>query len=311
MNTALFLKKFKHLLLIGGKKREEVIAEIYTHLNELKEKTDTEKSFGDPRRLAIKLNRIHIGFFSSYFRLFGFPVFLAILIVLISYINNTIQPPSQSVELVVNQMTIHTSAIPFSVISFIVWISRDIFLQILPIILAALIGRKLFETRHSRLIFILLSTETIILSAIVVGFTDITNIKYLGFILFCLGMGVLSTLFLAGVATFSFMLSYPIMPSSKKWLYRRAWFDILLFCFAGFVSYLAALFIADSITYPHFTIPVAIQGSAIASITPLIHRGEVFLPLSVIAFLFYQLQKRLRRYRSAIREEEIKDFNLS
>lgn len=61
MTTEQFLNAFRHSLTVGGQKREEIIAEVSSHLQE-----QSADKLGDPVRLAQRTNRVHVGFFASF-----------------------------------------------------------------------------------------------------------------------------------------------------------------------------------------------------------------------------------------------------
>lgn len=69
MNFNQYVTEFEHHLRVGEPKRSEIIAELNTHLDELSQNESPEAALGDPRTLAAKYNRIHIGFFSSPLRI--------------------------------------------------------------------------------------------------------------------------------------------------------------------------------------------------------------------------------------------------
>lgn len=60
MTTQQFLEVFQRHLTVGGPKREEIIREVTSHLQE-----QSADKLGDPVALAKKLNRVHVGFLSS------------------------------------------------------------------------------------------------------------------------------------------------------------------------------------------------------------------------------------------------------
>jgi hypothetical protein len=61
MTNNQFLTAFQHHLNVGGPQRDEIIAEMKSHLEE-----EGTKKLGDPKMLAQKSNRVHLGFFSSF-----------------------------------------------------------------------------------------------------------------------------------------------------------------------------------------------------------------------------------------------------
>jgi hypothetical protein len=64
MTNEQFLTTFQHHLNVGGQQREEIIAEVKSHLEE-----EGPEKIGDPKLLAQKSNRVHLGFFSSFAKL--------------------------------------------------------------------------------------------------------------------------------------------------------------------------------------------------------------------------------------------------
>ncbi|MFA6553607.1 MAG: hypothetical protein WCT27_04220 [Patescibacteria group bacterium] len=61
MTNEQFLQVFKHYLAVGGRKREEIVAEVASHLQE-----QSADKLGDPALLARKTNRVHLGLFASF-----------------------------------------------------------------------------------------------------------------------------------------------------------------------------------------------------------------------------------------------------
>ncbi len=61
MTNEQFLTTFQHHLNVGGPQRDEIIAEITNHLEE-----ESPEKLGDPKKLASKSNRVHLGFISSF-----------------------------------------------------------------------------------------------------------------------------------------------------------------------------------------------------------------------------------------------------
>lgn len=64
MTSQEYLQSFQRHLRVAEPKRSEIIAEIKTHLFESQNSGD----FGDPKRLAARYNRTHIGFWYSEFK---------------------------------------------------------------------------------------------------------------------------------------------------------------------------------------------------------------------------------------------------
>lgn len=69
MTRGAFFAQFERHLLVGKPKREEIIAELQSHLAELSKSADPSVAIGDPKQLAREYNRTHLGFFSTWLRL--------------------------------------------------------------------------------------------------------------------------------------------------------------------------------------------------------------------------------------------------
>jgi hypothetical protein len=61
MTKEQFLEVYNRHLNIGGRKRDEVVAEVASHLQE-----ESADKLGDPVLLARNTNRVHLGFFASF-----------------------------------------------------------------------------------------------------------------------------------------------------------------------------------------------------------------------------------------------------
>jgi len=61
MTNDQFLQMFNRCLVVGGRKRDEIVAEVASHLQE-----QSADKLGDPALLARKINRVHLGFFASF-----------------------------------------------------------------------------------------------------------------------------------------------------------------------------------------------------------------------------------------------------
>ncbi len=64
MTNEQFIQTFERHLGVGGLKRKEIIGEVTSHLQE-----QSVDAFGDPIVLARKMNRVHLGIFSSFWSL--------------------------------------------------------------------------------------------------------------------------------------------------------------------------------------------------------------------------------------------------
>ncbi len=73
-----YLAQFERHLIVGEPKRNELIAELSTHLDELTDHDDALTIIGNPKRLADKYGRTHIGFFRTWRRLLITPVVTAV-----------------------------------------------------------------------------------------------------------------------------------------------------------------------------------------------------------------------------------------
>lgn len=61
MTNEQFLHDFSRHLAVGGPKRDEIVAEVTSHLQE-----QSADKLGDPQLLAHKTNRVHVGLFPSF-----------------------------------------------------------------------------------------------------------------------------------------------------------------------------------------------------------------------------------------------------
>jgi hypothetical protein len=61
MTNEQFLQAFNRHLVVGGLKRDEIIAEVTSHLQE-----QSADKLGDPVLLAHRTNHVHLGFFASF-----------------------------------------------------------------------------------------------------------------------------------------------------------------------------------------------------------------------------------------------------
>ena len=61
MTNEQFLQMFNHYLVIGGRKRDDIVAEVTSHLQE-----QSADKLGDPALLARKMNHVHLGLFVSF-----------------------------------------------------------------------------------------------------------------------------------------------------------------------------------------------------------------------------------------------------
>ncbi len=87
MTKDTFFKNFEHHLLVGSPKREEILAELKTHMGELE--SDDSAVLGNPKVLAWQYNRTHIGFLGSHAKMFGLIVLTGFLLWLLDFINWT------------------------------------------------------------------------------------------------------------------------------------------------------------------------------------------------------------------------------
>ncbi len=79
MTKETYLAEFERHLRVGDTKRGDIIAELNTHLEELSSNEHPETVLGDPKPLATRYNRTHIGFFSSDARIAATPFAIAAL----------------------------------------------------------------------------------------------------------------------------------------------------------------------------------------------------------------------------------------
>lgn len=82
-----FLISFSRRLLVGPPKREEILAELKTHLDDLGANDPT--TLGDPKALARQYNETHVGLLGSYPRMFGLVMAAGLLIWTLDFINWT------------------------------------------------------------------------------------------------------------------------------------------------------------------------------------------------------------------------------
>lgn len=110
MTNEQFLITFERHLNVGGPQREEIIAELNSHLKE-----QSPEKLGDPKELARKSNRVHIGWLSSFsqllvIRLLSFVLFEFGWIVF--YIKNYVGPSVISQPSWVLPMTVIAQLVP-------------------------------------------------------------------------------------------------------------------------------------------------------------------------------------------------------
>ncbi len=75
MTSQEFLHIFERHLRVGEPKRSEIIAELQEHLH----RAETINRMGNPKKVALEENQIHIGFFADPWRLYLIPVALLVL----------------------------------------------------------------------------------------------------------------------------------------------------------------------------------------------------------------------------------------
>lgn len=74
-----FLSLFTKHLYVGGAKRVELIDELRTHLEELHTNESAEEKIGNPRQLARRYNREHLGLLGSVGFMYSLPIIAALL----------------------------------------------------------------------------------------------------------------------------------------------------------------------------------------------------------------------------------------
>ena len=70
VTKAEYLAQFERHLRVGAPKRPEIVAEVKSHFEE----NGQASTFGNPKRLADRFNRIHLGFFYNFRRLIAVPI---------------------------------------------------------------------------------------------------------------------------------------------------------------------------------------------------------------------------------------------
>lgn len=85
MTKEVFFKEFERHLLVGSPKREEILAELKTHMDELRAVDAAE--LGNPKSLARQYNRTHVGLLGSRIRMFGFVTLTGLLLGLLDFAN--------------------------------------------------------------------------------------------------------------------------------------------------------------------------------------------------------------------------------
>lgn len=74
MNNQFFSTTFEKHLNVGGQQREEILAEVNSHLEEV-----SANKLGDPKKIARKSNRVHLGLLSSLRQLIIFRLILLVI----------------------------------------------------------------------------------------------------------------------------------------------------------------------------------------------------------------------------------------
>lgn len=316
MNNNEYIQEFEKRLRVGEPKRSELIVEIRNHLEELDQKSSVETPLGDPQKLAQKLNRTHIGIFSSPTLLFATPVAIMMLMLALTLVFYHFKLQVQSFGVYTTDGNfISGTVIGFSLTTFIMRALQMFSIYFLPAIFAIIIGSALSKTNYFKKYFFLLIIEIILLSiglSIIVLKLNIPDLELglgytqfgLAFVLGAVGMGLLFAGIMAVWIMFGRILFYPITQTSNRFLRGRATFDLLLYCLIGFIAFIAITIFEDSVTYPFFTVPREALSPEALRAMPYFSFANICLILGVIVLVLYIAQKRLRRYRALIKENK-------
>lgn len=240
MNKKQFLDQFISNLQIGGPKRTEIITEIAQHISE-----GGVDQFGDPKRNALTLNQVHLGFFFSFRRLLFFRLLIWIVFeILLPYgafflyyqdwerVTNwtpysLILAAASISPLITLLLGAHAvSAMHNRWQRLLVWILFVSGLSLVRVLLSVLFGLALYTSASSTPWYVTTITDTLLLNGLTTVFIMIATAGWRLLLPRHRILDLLCTFFITGVGASVFLgiLFETLIPLTPRIQTTRDWF---------------------------------------------------------------------------------------
>lgn len=302
MTKDVFFKNFEHHLLIGSPKREEILAELKTHFDELG--MDDPMVLGDPKALARKYNRTHLGLVYSPVRLFAIPVVVSAVIYLINFLAERL---TMNVSRIVEGQEILDLTQP----TYFMGTMMKGWLLLIPFLVVILVAKSLARWMHPLSWFFRILVWSffcmkgvflaIVLPHLGIGYAyDFLEIFMGGSV-----MALLFCLAFFAVGSFTIMLATPVWKMPRKRFQRRLIYELLLYGISGaFLSWYGR-FISTILFVPYDATDVEVipqQGTFMRDFNDFFSfgAGQNLLSYVMAALFLWMIVRRIVLYRKLL-----------
>lgn len=305
MTREAFFAQFGKHLLVGGLKREEILIELWQHLNELPANADPVKALGEPRILAHGYDRVHLGLLGTRLRLFLAPIISVALVALTSFGTT----PGLNLHLM--------NSAPTTPVNF--WAQFTFGLaSSFSILMLLLVSRTLAHMERTWTFFVRLIPVTLFTSAFFFFLFELfqnaslSNNEPIPFFLAILGalmIGIALTFVAIILCVIVIMGTSPIPTTAPKLARYRRLFDTFLAVVIAYMAFLTVSMLTAITFAPFDGVPPELrppEGTLVRELNDFFEKGFGYYLFPSIAEIgvLYWLWKRFRRFH----QKEIPDL---
>lgn len=284
MTREQFFQSFDAYLEVSEPERREIIHELETHTDELAESTDYLTFLGNPKKLAQRYNRVHIGALYARWHILLAPVVLWVGILAINVL------PS---DLKALAWTSNIAGVGYYLQQFCSYL--------FPILFTVYLGRILVRRKNSGFEFTCLLGEAV---ALIGAYGTASTYQSQGefYELFSLGLwvGILGAIGFALVLIVSMVYAKkPVTNNSvRDTVGARLTLEVVVFLFVSFISFMSIGLLTGTIFAPYEAqINKPPDGTALRLINDFFDSRMIFGPWALFeAGFIWIMIKRIRKY---------------
>lgn len=306
MNSSEYIATFSNFLQTGHLQRQEIIDELKTHLDELPNGArDIDTQLGNPKLLAQKYDRVHLGIFHTPRRIY-WTIFSALAFYYLNQILNVITGAYGPLRL---------SPQPPDAINAWQYLANSFsnsLIFILPLVVVIVVGRVIAKMNEPWRIF---------KKGVVLAFAGILAINVVNYIFERISFdpltlpgnlmfSVMFTIFLAIMAILVMIVSTPIAITTKKMIHTRFSLEIIIFLSLLLLAIPFTMILTETFLVPFDLVREEARlamGTFARTVNDFFEGGlGAYLPTVIAELaLFYAFVKRFRTYQKYENQEPV------